>query len=47
MRFLATTLALLALTPGVAAAVSVSPTLPRTDVLVFRYRAHDGYARNA
>src|SRR5690349_246670 len=41
------TLALLALSPGVASAVSIRRTLPRTDVLLFHYRAHDGVVRRA
>jgi dipeptidyl aminopeptidase/acylaminoacyl peptidase len=47
LRFIVTALALLALTPGSAAAVSVRRSLPRTDVLFFRYRAHDGTLRPA
>ena len=47
MRFVATALALLALTPGSASAVCVRKSLPRTDVLFFRYRAHDGLLRPA
>jgi dipeptidyl aminopeptidase/acylaminoacyl peptidase len=40
-------LALLALTPSVASAVCVRRTFPHTDVLQFRYRAHDGEFRLA
>ena len=47
MRFVATVLALLAVTAGNASAVSFRPRLPRTDVLLFRYRAHDGVLRRA
>jgi dienelactone hydrolase len=47
VRFVATALALLTVTPGVAGAVSVSPALPRTDMLLFHYRAHDGVRRRA
>jgi len=49
VRLGATTLALLALAlaPGTASAVALPRTLPHTDVLVFRYRAHDGVMRRA
>ena len=47
MRFVATVLALLAVTAGNASAVSFRPRLPRTDVFLFRYRAHDGVLRRA
>ncbi len=47
MRFVATVLALLSVTAGNASAVSFRPRLPRTDVLLFRYRAHDGVLRRA
>jgi len=47
VRFIATALALLALTPGSAAAVSARGSLPKTDVLLIHYRAHDGVMRRA
>jgi pimeloyl-ACP methyl ester carboxylesterase len=47
VRFIGTALALLVLTPATASAVSYRPTLPRTDLLVFHYRAHDGASRRA
>ena len=47
MRFVATVLALLSVTAGNASAVSFRPRLPRTDVFLFRYRAHDGVLRRA
>jgi poly(3-hydroxybutyrate) depolymerase len=47
LRLAATTLALLVLAPGTASAVALPRTLPHTDVLVFRYRAHDGVMRRA
>jgi pimeloyl-ACP methyl ester carboxylesterase len=47
VRLAATVLALLALSPGPASAVAVQRALPHTDVLVFRYRAHDGVTRRA
>ena len=47
MRSVATALALLALTPGSAFAVCVRRSLPRTDVLLFHYRAHNGTRRPA
>jgi pimeloyl-ACP methyl ester carboxylesterase len=47
VRFLATFLALLALTPGVASAVAAHPTLPHTDMRLVDYRAHDGVVRRA
>ena len=47
MRFVATVLALLAVTAGNASAVCFRPTLPRTDIVLFRYRAHDGVLRRA
>jgi len=47
LRFIATMLALLVLTPASAFAVSVRHSLPRKDVLLFRYRAHDGALRRA
>jgi pimeloyl-ACP methyl ester carboxylesterase len=47
VRFVATALALLAVTAGNASAVSFRPRLPRTDVLLLRYRAHDGVLRRA
>jgi len=46
VRFIATMLALLAFTPA-ASAVSVPRRLPRTDVLLIHYRAHDGVTRRA
>jgi pimeloyl-ACP methyl ester carboxylesterase len=47
VRLLALVLGLLALTPGVASAVATYPTLPRTDVRLIHYRAHDGVVRRA
>jgi pimeloyl-ACP methyl ester carboxylesterase len=47
VRFIGTVLALLALTPAAASAVSYRPTLPHTDILVLHYRAHDGVSRRA
>lgn len=47
MRFVATVLAALALTPGASLAVSLPRAFPHTDVLLFRYRAHDGVLRRA
>jgi poly(3-hydroxybutyrate) depolymerase len=47
VRFVATVLVLLAVTAGNASAVSFRPRLPRTDVLLLRYRAHDGVLRRA
>jgi len=47
VRFVATALALFALSPGAASAVSYRPQLPRTDILLFHYRAHDGVRRRA
>jgi len=47
VRFLATLLGLLALTPGVASAVAAHPTLPHTDLRLIDYRAHDGVVRRA
>jgi len=47
VRFLATVLGLLALTPGVASAVAAYPTLPHTDMRFIHYRAHDGVVRPA
>ena len=47
VQLIGTVLALLALTPATASAVSFRPSPPRTDVRVFRYRAHDGVSRRA
>lgn len=47
MRVLAVAFGLLAVTTGPARAVAVHRTPPRTDVLRFRYRAHDGRFRSA
>jgi pimeloyl-ACP methyl ester carboxylesterase len=47
LRFIATAFVLFALTPASALAVSVQRSLPRTDVLLFHYRAHDGAVRRA
>jgi dipeptidyl aminopeptidase/acylaminoacyl peptidase len=47
LRFIATALVLFALTPASALAVAVRRSLPRTDVLLFHYRAHDGVVRRA
>jgi pimeloyl-ACP methyl ester carboxylesterase len=47
LRSLATAFVLLTLTPACALAVSVRTSLPRTDVLLFHYRAHDGVLRRA
>jgi poly(3-hydroxybutyrate) depolymerase len=47
VRFLATFLTLLALTPGTASAVVAHPTLPHTDMRLIDYRAHDGVVRRA
>lgn len=47
MRFLAAALVLFALSAGAASAVSYRPTLPRTNVLLIHYRAHDGVRRRA
>jgi pimeloyl-ACP methyl ester carboxylesterase len=47
VRFVATALGALALTPGVASAVATYPTLPHTDIRLIHYRAHDGVVRRA
>ena len=47
MRIVAIALAVVALTPATASAVSIRRTLPRTDVLLIHYRAHDGVRRRA
>ena len=47
MRFVAAALVLFALSAGAASAVSYRPTLPRTNVLLIHYRAHDGVRRRA
>jgi pimeloyl-ACP methyl ester carboxylesterase len=47
VRFVAAAFVLLALSAGVASAVSYRPTLPRTNVLLIHYRAHDGVRRRA
>lgn len=45
MRFVAAALVLFALSSGAASAVSYRPTLPRTNVVLLHYRAHDGVRR--
>ena len=47
MRFVAAALVFFALSAGTASAVSYRPTLPRTNVLLSHYRAHDGVRRRA
>jgi pimeloyl-ACP methyl ester carboxylesterase len=47
VRLVAISLALLALAAGPASAVEVRHTLPRTDVLLIHYRAHNGVERRA
>jgi pimeloyl-ACP methyl ester carboxylesterase len=47
VRFVAAAFVLLALSAGAASAVSYRPTLPRTNVLLIHYRAHDGVRRRA
>jgi pimeloyl-ACP methyl ester carboxylesterase len=47
VRFVAAALVLLALSSGAASAVSYRPTLPRTNVELIHYRAHDGMRRRA
>jgi pimeloyl-ACP methyl ester carboxylesterase len=47
VRVLLASIALLVAAPGTAAAVSLPRSFPHTDVLVFRYRAHDGVLRRA
>jgi poly(3-hydroxybutyrate) depolymerase len=47
VRLAVTVLALLALLPAAARAVSAPRALPRTDVLLIHYRAHDGKLRPA
>ena len=47
MRVLLASIVLLGAAPGGAGAVSLPRSFPHTDVLAFRYRAHDGVARRA
>ena len=47
MRFLATVVGMLSLTPAVAFAVAAQPMLPHTDIRLIHYRAHDGVVRPA
>src|SRR5689334_8425779 len=47
VRLAATGLAFVALLPAAASAVTAPRALPRTDVLLIHYRAHDGRLRPA